>query len=52
MHDIRVQLSGDMCMTLSVHTSTLPHLVVQGRVFEAPCSSPVLAKKVPKPDPL
>ena len=25
-----------MCMTLSGHTSTLPRLVVQGRVFEAP----------------
>ena len=24
-----------MCMTLSGHTSTLPRLVVQGRVFEA-----------------
>ena len=34
MHDIRVLSSGDMCMTLSGHTSTLPRLVVQGRVFE------------------
>ena len=24
-----------LCMTLSGHTSTLPRLVVQGRVFEA-----------------
>ena len=34
MHDIRVLSSGDMCMTLSGHTSTLLRLVVQGRVFE------------------
>ena len=35
MHDIRVLSSGDMCMTLSGHTSTLPRLVVQGHGFEA-----------------
>ena len=35
MYDSRVQRSGDMCMTLSGHTSTLPRLVVQGYGFEA-----------------
>ena len=35
MHGIRVLSSGDMCMTRSGHTSTLPRLVVQGRGFEA-----------------
>ena len=34
MHDNRVLSSGDMCMTLSGHTSTLPRLVVQGHDFE------------------
>ena len=35
MYDSRVLWSGDMCMTLSEHTSTLPRLVVQGHGFEA-----------------
>ena len=35
MYDSRVQWSGDMCMTLSGHTSTLPRRVVQGHGFEA-----------------
>ena len=33
MHDIRVLSSGDKCMTLSGHTSTLPSLVVPGPGF-------------------
>ena len=34
MHDIRVLQSGDMCMTLSGHTSTLLRLVIWGDDFE------------------
>ena len=49
MHDIRVLSSGDMtlCMNLSGHTSTLPCLVVQGRVFEASLLQSGFGQKTP-----